>query len=144
MEEAHRITNERLSIWNRYDEQLSTAHPLIATPTVPENCSHNAHMYFVINQTMRSRDDILANLKNKGITSVFHYVPLHSSPFGRKFSKSPVNLPVTDYVAANLFRLPIWIGLDETRQTYVIRSLLQEIGSPAEKNLASPNVEEFY
>lgn len=143
MEDASRITEQRLHIWRNYDNQLKKAHPLIATPNIPDSCTHNAHMYYVINQTMRSRDEILANLKNNGITSVFHYVPLHSSPFGRKFSKSLVHLPVTDYAAENLFRLPMWVGLNETLQIRVVESLLQEVRSPIINNQAIQAVAEI-
>jgi dTDP-4-amino-4,6-dideoxygalactose transaminase len=129
MEDADRITEKRMQIWKRYDEQLSQLHPLIATPFIPETCTHNAHMYYLVNQSQRTRNDILASLKNKGIHSVFHYVPLHSSQFGQKFLKTQVHLPVTDYISANLFRLPIWIGLDNHLQSDVIRSLMQEIGT---------------
>jgi dTDP-4-amino-4,6-dideoxygalactose transaminase len=144
MEDANRITEKRLQIWKRYDEQLSQVRPLIATPFIPKACTHNAHMYYLVNQTPRARDDILSNLKNKGIHSVFHYVPLHSSPFGRKFSKAQIHLPVTDYIAANLFRLPMWIGLDHPLQTHVIRSLMQEIGTFPTNKQAMPALAEVH
>lgn len=144
MEDASRITEQRLHIWRNYDNQLKKAHPLIATPNIPDNCTHNGHMYYVINQSMRNRDGILANLKNNGITSVFHYVPLHSSPFGQKFSRSLLHLPVTDYAAENLFRLPMWIGLDETLQIRVVESLLRDIRSPITNNQAIQAIAEIY
>ncbi len=131
MEEARRITEQRLSLWTHYDEHLSAARPLIATPTIPNDCEHNAHMYYVINQTARSRDDIIANLGAKGIHSVFHYVPLHSAPFGRRLGKPVAHLPVTDYIAANLIRLPMWLGLDKERQIRVIDAVLSEVGRPS-------------
>jgi len=144
MEDARRITEQRLQIWQRYDEQLNPVRPLIATPFVPKACTHNAHMYYLVNQTPSSRDDILANLKNKGIHSVFHYVPLHSSPYGRKFSKVQAHLPVTNYIAANLFRLPMWIGLDQTLQTHIVRTLIQEIGSSPSNKQALPALAEVH
>lgn len=144
MEEAYRITEQRLKIWTRYDEQLKQARPLIATPVTPETCTHNAHMYYIVNQTPRSRDDILSNLKNKGIHSVFHYVPLHSSWFGRKFSKTHAHLPVTDYIASNLFRLPMWLGLEQASQMHVIQSILQEVGSHPTDKQAIPSLAEVH
>jgi len=126
MEEAFQITEQRIKIWEKYDEQLRQLQPLVQTPSIPKWCTQNAHMYFLINKSSINRDDILFNLKNKGINSVFHYVPLHSSPFINKFLKVQPQLPVTDYISANLFRLPMWIGLDLKKQTHVIQSLIQE------------------
>lgn len=128
MEEGHHITARRLNVWQRYDSQLQIFESVLGKPTVPEHCEHNAHMYYVINRSQRSRDDIIQDLKAEGINCVFHYVPLHSSPFGRQVSKSPVHLPVTDFISANLIRLPIWIGLTPSLQDRVIRSLANTYG----------------
>ncbi len=144
MEDARRITDQRLALWSNYDAQLSATRPLVATPTIPVDCKHNAHMYYVINQTPRSRDDIIANLAAKGIHSVFHYVPLHSAPFGRRFGKPMVHLPVTDYVSANLIRLPLWLGLDQERQMRVIDAVLSEVGTPSPQRPALPALAEFH
>jgi dTDP-4-amino-4,6-dideoxygalactose transaminase len=127
MEQAQWITEQRLAIWSTYDERLSTICPLVATPTIPSNCTHNAHMYYLINQTPRNRDDIITNLGAKGINSVFHYVPLHSAPFGRRFGKPVAHLPVTDYVSSNLIRLPLWLGISQEKQMRIIDAVLSEI-----------------
>lgn len=138
MEEAQRITARRIALWQRYDEQLSGLRPLIGTPTIPASCAHNAHMYYVINQTATSRDKILAELKAAGVHAVFHYVPLHSSPFGRSVSRERFHLPVTDYVSANLIRLPLWIGLESAMQDRVIDTLARAIGlQPAHQSEAT-------
>ena len=127
MQDAIDITNQRIAIWNSYDKLLHQTIPSIARPTIPSSCKHNAHMYYIVNQALISRDQIIKNLRNKGINTVFHYVPLHSSPFGKKFSKKSFSLPNTDYVSENLFRLPIWIGLSEAQQKLVIDSLSDAI-----------------
>jgi dTDP-4-amino-4,6-dideoxygalactose transaminase len=144
MEEAQWITEQRLAIWSTYDERLSTTRPLVATPTIPYNCTHNAHMYYVINQTPRSRDDIITNLGAKGINSVFHYVPLHSAPFGRRFGKPVAHLPVTDYVSSNLIRMPLWLGMSQEKQMRIIDAVLSEIGTPSPQRPVLPVLTELH
>jgi dTDP-4-amino-4,6-dideoxygalactose transaminase len=143
MEDAYRITEQRLALWSIYDDHFSAARPLVATPTIPAACAHNAHMYYLINQSPRNRDDIIANLSAKGIHSVFHYVPLHSAPFGRRFGRPVTHLPVTDYVSTNLIRLPLWLGMDRAKQMYVIDAALCEIGTPSLQRSALPALAEL-
>ncbi len=134
MEEASRITDIRLRLWERYDDALAGRSPLLRTPYVPENCSQNAHMYYVINESTSSRDDIIDALRNDGVHSVFHYVPLHTSPFGIRhgiYKRHADALPVTEHVACNLIRLPLWVGMEETQQRHVIAKLYNAIGSNA-------------
>lgn len=134
IEEAQRITDQRISIWSTYERHISLSRPFVSTPTIPDDCTHNAHMYYLINQTVRSRDDITANLNAKGINCVFHYVPLHSSPFGRNLGRPIPHLPVTDYVSENLIRLPLWVGLDQEKQMRVIEGIFSEVGKSCFKN----------
>lgn len=126
MEEAKRITEQRLAIWERYDDALAGSSALLRTPFVPEHCGHNAHMYYVVNESTSQRDDIIDALREQGVHSVFHYVPLHTSPFGSRQGSDktcPVELPTTDHVARNLIRLPLWIGLSESQQRHITESL---------------------
>lgn len=123
IQDAISITERRLSIWKNYDEKISQFLPLHSTPFIPDECTHNAHMYYVINNSPIKRNTIINSLTSKGINCVFHYIPLHSSPFGRKFIKKPVALPITDHISANLIRLPLWIGLPVEKQNYVADSI---------------------
>jgi len=134
MEEARQITRSRLDLWKVYNQHFKGLSPLITTPFIPKNCKHNAHMYYIINNSKRDRNSILKSLKNKGINSVFHYVPLHSSFYNKQISESKVNLPVTDYISENLIRLPMWIGLDEASQRHIVDSVTQEFYPPQLKN----------
>jgi dTDP-4-amino-4,6-dideoxygalactose transaminase len=79
-------------------------------------------MFYLINQTSTDRQLIIESLKSEGIHAVFHYSPLHSSPFGSKFEQKP-ELPVTDFVSANLIRLPMWAGLGIREQDRAIKHL---------------------
>jgi dTDP-4-amino-4,6-dideoxygalactose transaminase len=127
MEEGRHITARRLEIWQRYDSLLRDFESMLTRPTVPTHCVHNGHMYYVINRSHRSRDDIILDLKDEGINCVFHYVPLHSSPFGMQVSNRAVHLPVTDFISENLIRLPVWIDLKPSLQDKVIRSLARTV-----------------
>jgi dTDP-4-amino-4,6-dideoxygalactose transaminase len=133
MEEAQHITQSRLGLWRRYDSLLKGTESVLRRPTIPSQCEHNAHLYYVLNLSPRHRDDIIQELKGLGISCLSHYEPLHTSPFGRKLSRNPVHLPVTDFVSTNLIRLPLWIGLTAILQDRIIESLKNtlDIGSPA-------------
>lgn len=109
-EAADRLTARRLEIWDRYHEgfgQLEAEH-LLRRPVVPESCVHNAHMYYLLMRSEQERDGLIRYLDDRGIGAVFHYVPLHSSPGGRRFGKVAGSLAVTDDVSARLVRLPLW------------------------------------
>lgn len=114
IESSSHITQQRQDIWNTYDELFKENEKIFMRPKSPENCNHNAHMYYLINKTEIERQTILDELKKNGIHSVFHYVPLHSSPFGKKKGRAMGTLAVTDYVSNNIFRLPLWIGLKKS------------------------------
>ena len=128
MEEAQAITDRRLALWARYDhelEALERAGKLIR-PSVPAECLHNAHMYYLLLPGMAERTAFIDRLRAAGIYCVFHYVPLHSSPAGREFGRTHGVLGVTDDIAGRLVRLPLWIGL-EVKQADVIDTLTQTI-----------------
>jgi len=118
IEDADAITARRLALWNRYHEAFA---PLEAAghlrrPIVPTHCSHNAHMYYVLLDDLDARTRFIAALKSSGIHPVFHYVPLHSAPAGRKYGRAPGDLEVTDRTSDRLVRLPLWLpDLEQTR-----------------------------
>jgi len=126
MEEASRITEQRIISWDYYHNVLAASSPFLRTPFIPEYCGHNAHMYYVINESSLLRDDIIGILRDQGVHSVFHYVPLHRSPFGTlngSYKFHSTELPVTDHVASNLIRLPLWVGLPKQQQQRVTKAL---------------------
>jgi len=108
------ITQRRLDIWNSYHRELD---PLELSgkarrPIVPDGCQHNAHMYYLLLQGFDQRTSFINDMKVQGISCVFHYVPLHSSPAGNKFGRVHGELTVTEDLADRLVRLPLWVGLD--------------------------------
>jgi dTDP-4-amino-4,6-dideoxygalactose transaminase len=132
LEEAEEITYHRLAIWERYHRLLAPleARGLLRRPIVPEKCRHNAHMYYVVLAPELDRAAVLAELGRAGIGAIFHYVPLHSSPGGRRFGRAQGTLPNTDALSARLIRLPFWVGISFEEQQHVVDRLAAVIGSP--------------
>lgn len=122
LEEAHAITENRLSSWNRYHTALAPleAQGLLRRPVVPEGCRHNAHMYYVLLSLEIARQEVLIELERQEIYSVFHYVPLHSSPAGQRFGRVHGSMDVTNTQSERLIRLPLWVGLDQEQQTRIV------------------------
>lgn len=129
LEEAERITQQRLAIWEVYQQLLAplAADGLLTQPVIPDNCQHNAHMYYVILSPDIDRQKVLERLKQQGINAVFHYVPLHSSPAGKHFGRAQGELKVTDKKAAQLLRLPLWLGLTAEQQEHISQALHQAL-----------------
>ncbi len=96
-EEAERITSHRLAIWQRYHELLEPLEKkgLLRRPIIPADCQHNAHMYYVLLSPEIDRQRVLGELKRNDVYSVFHYVPLHSSPGGKRYGRAHGDLEVT-------------------------------------------------
>lgn len=113
METAEEIMARRLEIWSWYYErfQALAAREVVRLPIVPEDRTHNGHMFFVLARDLDARTRAIARLNEVGINAVFHYVPLHSSPAGRRLGRAPDPLPETDAASARLIRLPLWIGM---------------------------------
>jgi dTDP-4-amino-4,6-dideoxygalactose transaminase len=118
LEEAQRITRERLMVWNRYHEMLAPLEQegLLRRPIVPADCQHNGHMYYILLRSEEERQKVLQGLKKNNIGAVFHYVPLHSSPAGKRFGRAHGDLSLTTSLSGRLVRLPMWMGLSEVQQ----------------------------
>jgi dTDP-4-amino-4,6-dideoxygalactose transaminase len=115
MEEARTITDRRLAIWEQYHQAFADLEGKgkLRRPVVPEECGHNAHMYYLLMNSLQERDMFISRLKDLGINAVFHYVPLDSSPAGRRFGRPSGGLQVTRSASERLVRLPLWVGLEE-------------------------------
>jgi dTDP-4-amino-4,6-dideoxygalactose transaminase len=132
LEEADRITQQRLVSWQRYHDLLMPleAKGILRRPIVPEKCQHNAHMYYVLLPPGSDRQAVLDESRRNDIWVVFHYVPLHSSPAGQRYGRVQSALPVTDSISERLIRLPLFIGLTEEQQQEVVRVLEQALEKP--------------
>ena len=115
MEHADEITQRRMTLWNQYHEwaQPFEEKELIRRPFIPSECTHNAHMYYMLLPSLDARTRLIDALKQRGISAVFHYVPLHSSPAGARYGRIVGSMEVTDSVAGRLVRMPLWLGLEE-------------------------------
>jgi dTDP-4-amino-4,6-dideoxygalactose transaminase len=122
LEEADRITQERLTSWQRYHEMLESLESkgVLRRPIVPDDCQHNAHMYYVLLAPEIDRQKVLDEFKRNDIGAVFHYVPLHSSPAGQRYGRAHGTLDVTNCQSDRLIRLPLWVGLTEQQQVNVV------------------------
>jgi dTDP-4-amino-4,6-dideoxygalactose transaminase len=120
-EQAQRITDERIAIWQRYHEMLAPleARGLLRRPIVPVDCQHNGHLYYALLSPEFDRQFVLNELRKNEIYAVIHYVPLHSSPAGIRFGRAHGNLPLTTSLSQRLVRLPMWLGLSEAHQQRV-------------------------
>jgi dTDP-4-amino-4,6-dideoxygalactose transaminase len=121
--QADDIRTRRLAIWQHYHDGLAEleARGLVRRPVVPEGCAHNAHMYYVLLPSLAARQEVMHRMRAAGVNPVFHYVPLHSSPAGRRFGRVATAMPNTDGLSDRLLRLPLWIGVDRDR---VLRTLV--------------------
>lgn len=126
LEEADRITAERLVVWTRYHELLEPleAKGILRRPIVPEDCQHNAHMYYVLLAPDIDRQRVLNELKRAEVHAVFHYVSLHTSTAGQEYGRAQGGLEVTLRQSERLIRLPMWVGLSAHQQERVVRGLI--------------------
>ncbi len=114
LEESDKITEKRLAIWNHYHallEPLEQQGFLQRPVDSPETDGHNAHMYHILLPDLETRTKLIQSLKQQQITAVFHYIPLHTSPMGKKLTTQQFNLPITDNIADRLLRLPCYYEL---------------------------------
>ncbi len=112
---ADEINEHRLNIWNLYYESLSELEQLnlIELPTIPEECAHNAHMFYIKCEDEHERKHLIEFLRNNGVMAVFHYVPLHSSVAGKKYSSFHGEDRYTTHESLRILRLPMYYGLDK-------------------------------
>lgn len=115
LEQADDITRRRLAIWDRYHAWAESLERQgrVRRPIVPPDRTHNAHMYYLLLSDLRARTSFIEAMKDAGIGTVFHYIPLHSSPAGIRYGRNGSGLSVTDATSDRLVRLPLWIGIEE-------------------------------
>jgi dTDP-4-amino-4,6-dideoxygalactose transaminase len=115
LEVSEQITSERRAVWSAYHEgfQALEAKGLVRRPQIPDHCLGNAHIYYLITASLEERTALQAKLKADGIASTFHYVPLHSSPAGRKFGRAHGDLALTTELSDRMLRMPLWAGFAE-------------------------------
>lgn len=129
LEACDAINEERRRIWTRYHlgfRELEAQQKLVR-PAVPDLCEHNGHIYYIVLPSLKAREDLIAHLKSRGISSVFHYVPLHSSPAGLKYGRAATGMAQTDRLGECLLRLPSWVGLTPEMQDRIVDEVIQQL-----------------
>lgn len=121
LESADIINSDRLRTWKLYNENLEVLEKqgFIERPYIPSECVHNAHMYYIKVKDIDQRTDLISYLKDQGILSVFHYVPLHSSPAGTKFGRFHGDDIYTTKESERLLRLPLYYKIKESEVEYI-------------------------
>jgi dTDP-4-amino-4,6-dideoxygalactose transaminase len=127
LQARERIQAARRRVWDRYDAELSqwAAEQAVALPHVPSDRDHPAHLFHLLLPGRRERDGLISHLDERGILAVFHYLPLHLSPMGRRLAPECPPLPVTEDVADRIVRLPLFPSLTEDEQSRVIAAVLE-------------------
>jgi dTDP-4-amino-4,6-dideoxygalactose transaminase len=105
-----RAPRDLSAYWDAFEDL--EARGLARRPIVPDECEHNAHIFYLLLENRRERDALIHALAAEQIQATFHYIPLHSSPAGQRFGRATGELPVTDSIAERIVRLPLWTGLD--------------------------------
>ncbi|MBW4583128.1 MAG: dTDP-4-amino-4,6-dideoxygalactose transaminase [Tildeniella nuda ZEHNDER 1965/U140] len=129
LEQANEITQQRLKLWNRYNKAFAELElrRKVDRPSVPADCQHNAHIYYLLVNDLETRTRVLANLKRGGVQATFHYIPLHSSPAGQKYGRTHGSLNVTEAISDRIVRLPLSAALTVEQIDHIITLVLQEL-----------------
>lgn len=127
LDQADAINNARLARWEQYYRLLSplAAEGRIELPVIPKDCVHNAHMFYIKTRDLEERQALIQALREQGILAVFHYIPLHSSPAGRKFGRFHGEDRYTTKESERLLRLPMYYSLTEENVNDVV-SVIEE------------------
>ena len=125
LEMADDIQNDRMATWNFYNEALKPLadKELIEQPFIPKDCIHNAHMYYIKLPNLESRSDFIHYLRQHGVMSVFHYIPLHSAPAGKKYGRFFGEDRYTTKESERLVRLPMYYQLSQADKEYVVKTI---------------------
>jgi len=123
LEARHLIQGKREHIWNFYYNHLRewADQSDVQLPTVPDHIQHPSHLFYMIMRTPQERDGLIAHLRNAGIQSVFHYLPLHLSVMGRSSGGKAGDCPVTESISERLLRLPFYNELSDSNLTQVVQ-----------------------
>lgn len=125
------INAKRMILWEKYHEAFRDFEMSgkIKRPFIPKYCKHNAHMYYLRFENLDTRTKFIDYMKKNGILCVFHYIPLHTSPAGVKYGRTIGKLTNTDNASDTLVRLPLYYGMDEKTQEYIIEKAVEFIRS---------------
>jgi len=121
------INNKRIKLWNNYHQSFEyfEMKGVVKRPIIPKSCKHNAHMYYLRFNSLHARTKFIDFMKQNQIMSVFHYIPLHSSPAGQKYGHAISKMETTNKVSDTLVRLPLFYGMDFEIQNEIIERTIR-------------------
>lgn len=127
LEARHKIQQRRAEIWHRYYDGLENwaADNHVRLPFIPPDREQTYHMFYLLLPGLEGRTQFIQALREKGIYSVFHYLPLHLSDMGRKFGGKEGDCPVTEEISDRLVRLPMFYNLSNSEQDFIIETILR-------------------
>lgn len=127
LEKADEIQNCRMNIWDRYKKEFAPLEKAgkIKLPVIPEGCTHNAHMFYLITRNLEERTAFIKFMKENEILAVFHYIPLHSAPAGMKFGRFDGKDEITTAYSERLVRLPLYFGMKGEDLDKVVKTVLE-------------------
>lgn len=125
LESEAKIQSRRKRIWETYHRELVrwADQRGVGLPTVPADCEPSWHLYYVMLPNAERRQQLIAHLRSREISAVFHYLPLHQSAMGRKLNPNAASLPVAESVADRLLRLPMYNDMAQSEIAEVIDAL---------------------
>lgn len=126
LEQADAINDSRMETWDAYCKAFEPLEQagLVQLPVIPDGCTHNAHMFYMVLDSLEQRTDFIDFLKQRDVSSVFHYVPLHSSPAGERFGRFHGDDEHTTDISNRLTRLPLYYNMDSGDRQRVIDTVL--------------------
>ncbi|WP_126455326.1 dTDP-4-amino-4,6-dideoxygalactose transaminase [Sulfuriflexus mobilis] len=119
------ITRKRIKLWDKYYAAFKDLEETekVVRPCVPADCDHNGHIFYLLFPSMKIRDRAIGELNKAGISVVFHYIPLHESPAGKKYAKNGTDLSITSDIASRIVRLPLYAHMSYFEQETVITAI---------------------
>lgn len=125
LKKSNKINKKRVTIWDHYYKKLDNLEKqgLIKRPTIPSNTDHNGHLFYILCENSKIRSQLIEYLKSKGINTVFHYIPLHSSPAGLKYGRTVGSLKITNDYSQRIVRLPLFYDITLDQADKVIQEI---------------------
>lgn len=125
LEKAEEIRNDRMASWNLYNQLLKELEEegYIRLLEIPEECTHNAHMFYIKTKDLEERQNLISFLKAKGVGAVFHYIPLHSAPAGKKYGEFFGKDIYTTSESERLLRLPLYYKLSNDSIEKIVEAI---------------------
>jgi dTDP-4-amino-4,6-dideoxygalactose transaminase len=121
------IQAKRASIWERYESDLGewALKNGVRQPKIPEYCEQTYSIYYLLLPNAEERTRFIEFLRDRGVYAVFHYVPLHSSPMGKRVGGETFSCPVSEDISSRLVRLPLFVSMTTEEQDYVVDQVMQ-------------------